>query len=81
MLCVTSLASCSGGIEKVCVMGIRDRIIYVDENKYELLLEKFKQKKKKNCMKQRIDRQMPVLKCALTGKKKTVAQTLVRMIQ
>lgn len=28
--------------------GIRDRIIYVDENKYELLLEKFKQKKKKN---------------------------------
>jgi hypothetical protein len=48
MLCVTSLASCSGGIEKVCVMGIRDRIIYVDENKYELLLEKFKQKKKKN---------------------------------
>lgn len=48
MLCVTSLASCSGGIKKVCVMGIRDRIIYVDENKYELLLEKFKQKKKKN---------------------------------
>lgn len=48
MLCVTSLASCSGGIEKVCVMGIRDRIIYVDENKYELLLEKLKQKKKKN---------------------------------
>lgn len=42
------MASCSGGIEKVCVMGIRDRIIYVDENKYELLLEKFKQKKKKN---------------------------------
>ena len=32
----------------VCVMGRRDRIIYVDENKYELLLEKFKQKKKKN---------------------------------
>ena len=32
-------------------------------------------------MKQRIDRQTPVLKCALTGKKKTVAQTLVRMIQ
>lgn len=48
MLCVTSLASCSEGIEKVCVMGIRDRIIYVDENKYELLLEKLKQKKKKN---------------------------------
>lgn len=48
MLCVTSLAPCSGGIEKVCVMGIRDRIIYVDENKYELLLEKLKQKKKKN---------------------------------
>ena len=32
-------------------------------------------------MKQRIDRQMLVLKCALTEKKKTVAQTLVRMIQ
>ena len=40
-----------------------------------------KPKKKKNCMKQRIDRQTPALKCALTGKKKTVAQTLVRMIQ
>ena len=32
-------------------------------------------------MKQRIDCQTPVLKCALAGKKKTVAQTLVRMIQ
>ena len=32
-------------------------------------------------MKQRIDRQTSVLKYALTGKKKTVAQTLVRMIQ
>ena len=40
-----------------------------------------KLKKKKNCMKRRIDRQTPALKCVLTGKKKTVAQTLVRMIQ